>query len=59
MIEWLHQTLESMLCTYCLDSGNEWDEGIPFLLLAIREAVQELQDLVQRNWCLIILCVVH
>lgn len=30
-----------MLRAYCLETGREWDEGIPWLLFAIRETVQE------------------
>uniref|UniRef100_A0A8B9H0C2 ribonuclease H n=1 Tax=Astyanax mexicanus TaxID=7994 RepID=A0A8B9H0C2_ASTMX len=40
-LERFHQTLKTMLRTYCQDSEKEWDEGIPFLLFAVRETVQE------------------
>lgn len=30
-----------MLRTYCLSSGKDWAEALPFLLFAIREAEQE------------------
>lgn len=30
-----------MMRKYCLKSGKEWDEGLPFLLLAACESVQE------------------
>lgn len=40
-LERFHQTLKSMLKKYCVETGNEWDEGIPFVLFAIRETVQE------------------
>lgn len=40
-LERFHQTLKSMLRTYCLETGKEWDDGIPLLLFAIRETVQE------------------
>uniref|UniRef100_A0AAY4AYL3 Gypsy retrotransposon integrase-like protein 1 n=1 Tax=Denticeps clupeoides TaxID=299321 RepID=A0AAY4AYL3_9TELE len=40
-LERFHQTLKSMLRTYCLASAKEWDEGLPLLLFAIRETVQE------------------
>lgn len=30
-----------MLCTYCLESGKEWVEGLPLLMFAIREVKQE------------------
>uniref|UniRef100_A0A3B1K8B9 Gypsy retrotransposon integrase-like protein 1 n=1 Tax=Astyanax mexicanus TaxID=7994 RepID=A0A3B1K8B9_ASTMX len=40
-LERFHQTLKSMLRKYCLDSGRQWDDGVPFALFATREAVQE------------------
>ena len=40
-LERFHQTLKTMLRAYCLDTGKGWDEGIPFLLFAVRETVQE------------------
>uniref|UniRef100_A0A673AE92 Gypsy retrotransposon integrase-like protein 1 n=1 Tax=Sphaeramia orbicularis TaxID=375764 RepID=A0A673AE92_9TELE len=40
-LERFHQTLKTMLRAYCLETGREWDEGIPFLLFAIRGTVQE------------------
>ena len=30
-----------MLRAYCLQEKREWDEGIPLLLFAVRESVQE------------------
>lgn len=30
-----------MLCIYCLELGKDWEEGVPWLLFASREAVQE------------------
>ncbi len=30
-----------MLRTYCLASGKDWAESLPFLLFAVREAEQE------------------
>uniref|UniRef100_A0A669CBL6 Gypsy retrotransposon integrase-like protein 1 n=1 Tax=Oreochromis niloticus TaxID=8128 RepID=A0A669CBL6_ORENI len=40
-LERFHQTLKVMLRKFCLESGKEWDEGLPLLLFAIREARQE------------------
>ena len=40
-LERFHQTLKSMLCTYCFEQDKDWDEGIHLLLFAAREAVQE------------------
>lgn len=30
-----------MLRKYCLETEKHWDEGVPFVLFAAREAVQE------------------
>ncbi|KAL1258996.1 hypothetical protein QQF64_009573 [Cirrhinus molitorella] len=32
---------KTMLRKYCMDTGKEWDEGVPLVLFAVREAVQE------------------
>ena len=40
-LERFHQTLKSMIRTYCLSNEKEWDQGIPFLLFAVRDAKQE------------------
>uniref|UniRef100_A0A669CU45 Gypsy retrotransposon integrase-like protein 1 n=1 Tax=Oreochromis niloticus TaxID=8128 RepID=A0A669CU45_ORENI len=40
-LERFHQTLKSMMRKFCLESEKEWDEGLPLLLLAVRESVQE------------------
>ena len=40
-LERFHQTLKSMLRRYCLESSHDWDEGLNFLLFAIRECKQE------------------
>lgn len=40
-LEHWHQTLKSMLRKYCHDTGKNWDEGVPFVLFAIRDAKQE------------------
>ncbi|KAL0148642.1 hypothetical protein M9458_056082, partial [Cirrhinus mrigala] len=39
--ERFHQTLKSMLRKYCLDTAKDWDEGVPLVLFAVRETVQE------------------
>ena len=39
-LERFHQTLKSMIRTYCFQEKKDWDEGIPLLLFAVREAVQ-------------------
>ena len=40
-LERFHQTLKSMFRKYCAETGKRWDEGLPFLLLAVRESEQE------------------
>ncbi|KAL2076889.1 hypothetical protein ACEWY4_027519 [Coilia grayii] len=40
-LERFHQTLKTMLKTYCLEFERDWDEGVPLALFAIREVVQE------------------
>lgn len=41
VLELWHQTLEAMLMRYCVVTGRDWDEGLPFMLFAIRDAKQE------------------
>ncbi len=40
-LERYHQSLKTMIKTYCFESEKDWDEGIPLLLFASREAIQE------------------
>ncbi len=40
-LERFHQTLKAMLRKYCRDTDKDWDEGVPLVLFAVREAVQE------------------
>ena len=40
-LERWHQTLKSMLRKYCIEKEKNWDDGVPFVLFAAREAVQE------------------
>ena len=40
-LERYHQTFKTMLKAYCLELGPSWEEGVPWLLLASREVVQE------------------
>lgn len=41
VLERFHQTLKTMLRTFCMLTGIEWVEGLPLLLFAVRETVQE------------------
>ena len=40
-LERFHQTLKTMIGSYCFDTEKDWDEGIHLLLFAVRESVQE------------------
>uniref|UniRef100_A0A9J8DIE4 Integrase catalytic domain-containing protein n=1 Tax=Cyprinus carpio carpio TaxID=630221 RepID=A0A9J8DIE4_CYPCA len=40
-LERFHQTLKSLLRTYCTETGKDWVEGLPFLMFAVRGTVQE------------------
>ena len=40
-LERFHQTLKSMLRAYCVQMGDDWEDGLPWLLLAAREVTQE------------------
>ena len=41
VLERFHQTLKSMLRTYCFENGKDWEDGVPLALFAVREVVQE------------------
>ncbi len=41
VIERFHQTLKTIICTYCVEHQKDWDEQLPLLLFAIRNTVQE------------------
>ncbi|XP_062373894.1 uncharacterized protein LOC134062039 [Sardina pilchardus] len=40
-LERFHQTLKSLLRAYCVELAGDWEEGLPWLLLAAREVTQE------------------
>ena len=40
-LERFHGTLKNMLRAYCTEHHNDWDVGLPFLLFAARDSVQE------------------
>lgn len=40
-LERWHQTLKSALKKFCYDTGRDWDEGLPYMLFAVRNARQE------------------
>ncbi|XP_027894500.1 uncharacterized protein LOC114157600 [Xiphophorus couchianus] len=40
-LERFHQTLKSLLRGYCVELNQDWEDGLPWLLLAAREVVQE------------------
>ncbi|KAL2082452.1 hypothetical protein ACEWY4_022270 [Coilia grayii] len=40
-IERCHQTLKTMIKTFCLQCDSDWDVAMPFLLFALRDAVND------------------
>ncbi len=40
-LEWFHQTLKALLRSYFVELNHDWEEGLPWLLLAAREVQQE------------------
>ena len=40
-LERWHQTFKSVLHKYVMESGRDWDEGVPLALFAVRGVVQE------------------
>uniref|UniRef100_A0A9J8A7G0 Gypsy retrotransposon integrase-like protein 1 n=1 Tax=Cyprinus carpio carpio TaxID=630221 RepID=A0A9J8A7G0_CYPCA len=40
-LERFHQTLKSHLRSYCVELDCDWEDGLPWMLLAIREVVHE------------------
>ncbi len=39
VLERFHQTLKSLLRSYCVELDCDWEDGLPWMLLAIREVV--------------------
>ena len=37
-LERFHQTLKSLLRSYCTEMGRDWEEGLPWMLMAVRTA---------------------
>ena len=40
-LERFHQTLKTMMRTYCIQYESEWDESVPNLLFAIRDSIND------------------
>lgn len=40
-LERFHQTLKQLLRAYCNELNKDWEEGLPWLILAVLEVVQE------------------
>ena len=49
-LERFHQTLKSLLRAYCTEMQRDWEEGLPWLLLAAREVCEKVLDSVQTIW---------
>lgn len=56
-LERFHQTLKTMMRTYCLSSEKDWDQGINYLLFGILN--RNLRVLVSLNLYMVTLCVDH
>jgi hypothetical protein len=41
VLERFHSTLKNLLAVYCHENEKSWDEGVPLVLFAVRESVQE------------------
>ncbi|KAK0132100.1 Retrovirus-related Pol polyprotein from transposon 412 [Merluccius polli] len=41
VLERFHATLKALLRTYCVEMTQDWEDGLPWLLLAARTVVQE------------------
>ena len=42
LVERFNRTLQQMLVSFVKDTGEDWDDHLPFVLLAYRSAVQEI-----------------
>lgn len=40
-LERFHQSLKSLLRAYCVELNRDWEDGLPWLMLAAREVTQE------------------
>ena len=40
-LERFHKMLKSLLRSYCVELGGDWEEGLPWLMLSAQEVVQE------------------
>ena len=58
-IERFHQVLKTMIKIYCFDNDREWDDGVPLLMFAARESVQESTGFSPIELVLAILCLGH
>ena len=53
-----HQTLKSLLRSYCVELSQDWEEGLPWLLLAARGVLQESTGFSPKtSLCLVTCCV--
>lgn len=58
-LERFHQHLKSLLCAYWTELKADWEDGLPWLLLAIEKLSKKIWDLVPMNLLLRTLSVVH
>lgn len=41
LVHWYYQRFKSMLRKFCIETGKEWVEGLPLIMFAVRESLQE------------------
>lgn len=41
VLEHFHQTMKSLLHVFCIEMGKDWEESLPWLMLAAREVTQK------------------
>lgn len=49
-LERFHQTLKSLLYAYCVEMERDWEDGLPWLMLAAREVIQESSGFSANDW---------
>ena len=45
-----HGTIKNMVRAYCTEHHNDWDVGLPFLLFAVRDSVQESMGFIPNEY---------
>lgn len=50
--EHFHQTLKSLLHSYCVELGSDWEEGLLWLLLTVKKIVHDSMGFISNEWCI-------